>query len=282
MTLFETLRAEAQGAPESGIVAVMNHGRGRDGMIPLWAGEGDLPTPAFISDAASRALAAGETFYTWQKGIPELRHALADYYRRHFGRSFSDEEFIVTGSGMHAIQLAVDALAVLGDHLGWHGGITLDYLHVDGRPAFIECNPRTVEPGNAWAAGVDLPGLTITLAQGGPLPPRPQIARPGIRTRSTMAIALGTAEARGTRRAILSSIGQAVATRGVLHGSTEVLTPALADLPSLIPFGIATGTVLTSPSRVATLAAGTVETYAVTPAAVDAVRRHAPTDEPAP
>ena len=198
-------------------------------------------------------------------------------------------ELLATGAGGSAAArvsvghpLAVDALTVLGDHLGWHGGITLDYLHVDGRPAFIECNPRTVEPGNAWAAGVDLPGLTITLAQGGPLPPRPQIARPGIRTRSTMAIALGTAEARGTRRAILSSIGQAVATRGVLHGTTEVLTPVLPDPPSLIPFGIATGTVLTSPSRVATLAAGTVETYAVTPAAVDAVRRHAPTDEPAP
>ena len=44
-------------APESGIVAVANYGRGRDGLIPLWAGEGDLPTPAFIADAADRALA---------------------------------------------------------------------------------------------------------------------------------------------------------------------------------------------------------------------------------
>ncbi|TIM24801.1 MAG: aspartate aminotransferase, partial [Mesorhizobium sp.] len=43
MTLIENLRAEARAAPESGIVAVMNRGRDRDGMIPLWAGEGDLP-----------------------------------------------------------------------------------------------------------------------------------------------------------------------------------------------------------------------------------------------
>ncbi|TIN44384.1 MAG: aminotransferase class I/II-fold pyridoxal phosphate-dependent enzyme [Mesorhizobium sp.] len=64
MTLIENLRAEARAAPESGIVAVMNRGRDRDGMIPLWAGEGDLPTPAFITDAAARALAGGETFYT--------------------------------------------------------------------------------------------------------------------------------------------------------------------------------------------------------------------------
>ncbi|MGB3832631.1 MAG: pyridoxal phosphate-dependent aminotransferase [Mesorhizobium sp.] len=117
MTLLDTLRAEALAAPESGIVAVMNHGRGREGLIPLWAGEGDLPTPAFIADAAARALAAGETFYTWQKGIVELRQALARYYGRHFGRTFDHEEFIVTGSGMHAIQLALDAVAGKGDEV---------------------------------------------------------------------------------------------------------------------------------------------------------------------
>ncbi|CAM5301090.1 pyridoxal phosphate-dependent aminotransferase [Mycolicibacterium aubagnense] len=117
MDLVETLRAEARAAPESGIVAVMNHGRGRDGMIPLWAGESDQPTPAFIADAASRALGNGETFYTWQKGIPEVRQALARYYERHFGRSFAPEEFILTGSGMHAIQLAIDAVAGKGDEV---------------------------------------------------------------------------------------------------------------------------------------------------------------------
>ena len=33
----------------------------------------------------------------------------------------------------------------------WHGGMTLDYLHENGTPQYIECNPRTVEPGNAPA-----------------------------------------------------------------------------------------------------------------------------------
>jgi aspartate/methionine/tyrosine aminotransferase len=117
MNLLSDIRSAALGAPSSGIVAVMSHGRGRPGMIPLWAGEGDLPTPAFIADAASRSLAAGETFYTWQRGIPELREALARYYRRHFGRSFDAEEFLVTGSGMHSIQLAVQMTAGPGDEV---------------------------------------------------------------------------------------------------------------------------------------------------------------------
>ena len=117
MSLVENLRPEARLAPESGIVAVANYGRGREGLIPLWAGEGDLPTPAFISDAVTRALAAGETFYTWQRGLPELRAALARYHQRYFGHSFADEEFLVTGGGMQAIQLAIQATAGGGDEV---------------------------------------------------------------------------------------------------------------------------------------------------------------------
>ena len=86
--LVGALRAEARDAPESGIVEVFNYGRNRPGLIPLWAGEGDLPTPAFIADAATRSLRAGETFYTYQRGLPELRAALARYHHRILGRPF--------------------------------------------------------------------------------------------------------------------------------------------------------------------------------------------------
>ena len=61
----------------SGIVEVFNYGRGRQGLIPLWVGEGDLPTPPFISEAAKTSLDRGETFYTWQGGVPELRAHVA-------------------------------------------------------------------------------------------------------------------------------------------------------------------------------------------------------------
>jgi len=105
--LHQHVRGEAVAAPESGIVEVMKYGRGRRGLIPLWAGEGDLPTPPFIVEAATRSLAAGETFYTYQRGIPELREALARYHVRVFGREFAAEEFFVTGSGMQSIQIAL-------------------------------------------------------------------------------------------------------------------------------------------------------------------------------
>lgn len=115
--MLSTLRPEAREAPESGIVEVVNHGRTRAGLVPLWVGEGDLATPAFIAEAATRALAAGETFYTWQRGIPDLREAIARYVGRLYGTPTSAERFFVTGSGMHAIQIAVRMLVGEGDEI---------------------------------------------------------------------------------------------------------------------------------------------------------------------
>ncbi|MET3519444.1 pyridoxal phosphate-dependent aminotransferase [Mesorhizobium abyssinicae] len=162
MTLIQTLRAEARAAPESGIVAVINHGRLRDGMIPLWAGEGDLPTPSFISDAAARGLAAGETFYTWQKGIPELRQALARYYGRHFARSFADEEFIVTASGMHAIQLAIDALAGQGDEVIYLSPAWPNFAAAAGVAGAVPVAVTLDPSGNGWSCDVDKIAAAIT------------------------------------------------------------------------------------------------------------------------
>lgn len=119
--VLESIRAEAAGAPSSGIIEVMRHGFGRPGIVPLWAGEGDLPTSPFICEAASRSLAEGETFYTHQTGIPDLRDALARYhtavYGGVFGRPFEPDRFFVTGSGMHAIELAITAVAGPGDEV---------------------------------------------------------------------------------------------------------------------------------------------------------------------
>jgi aspartate/methionine/tyrosine aminotransferase len=105
----------AQSAPESGIVDIMNYGRKRGGVVPLWAGEGDLSTPQFIADAANKSLADGETFYTWQRGLPELREALAAYTKRLTGQDLDAERFFVTGSGMQSIQIALQIALDPGD-----------------------------------------------------------------------------------------------------------------------------------------------------------------------
>ncbi|MCA1243587.1 pyridoxal phosphate-dependent aminotransferase [Stappia stellulata] len=115
--LIASLRDEARTAPESGIVEVVTFGRDRADLIPLWVGEGDLPTPEFITRAASASLVRGETFYTHQRGIPVLRRALADYHLAQFGKDWGAERYFVTGSGMQAIQIAVRLVAGTGDEV---------------------------------------------------------------------------------------------------------------------------------------------------------------------
>lgn len=113
--LIASLRPSARMSPASGIVEVFNYGRSRAGLIPLWAGEGDTPTPAVIYDAATQSLKDGETFYTYQLGIPPLREALASYFQGLYHRSFAADEFFVTCGGMQAIQLAMQLTLGPGD-----------------------------------------------------------------------------------------------------------------------------------------------------------------------
>ena len=114
------IRPAMRDVTPSGIVEVFNYGRGRLGLIPLWVGEGGLPTPAFICAAAKASLDRGETFYTDQRGIPELREAIASYMTRVYGTApgglaFSPESFFVTIGGMHAIEIATRLIAGSGD-----------------------------------------------------------------------------------------------------------------------------------------------------------------------
>ena len=86
-------------------------------VVPLWFGEGDLVTPDVVRDAAAAGLKAGETFYTWQRGIPELRQALADYTARLYGIACGVDRITVTTGGMQAILIACQALLDPGDNI---------------------------------------------------------------------------------------------------------------------------------------------------------------------
>jgi aspartate/methionine/tyrosine aminotransferase len=115
--ILAALTPQAQVEPESGIVAAAMYGFTKPGIIPFWSGEGNLPTPEAFSRPATASLLKGETFYTFQGGIPELREALARYHTRHFGRAFEAGNFLVTGGGMQAIQTAIQMIAGAGDEI---------------------------------------------------------------------------------------------------------------------------------------------------------------------
>ncbi|GEO38274.1 aspartate/methionine/tyrosine aminotransferase [Skermanella aerolata] len=111
------IRPSIDALPHSLIDEIARYGRGRDGMIPLWFGEGDVPTPDFVMDAANQAMREGHVFYTWQRGLPELRDALAAYHRRTYGMPVDADRITVTGSGMTAISLSIQSLIDPGDEV---------------------------------------------------------------------------------------------------------------------------------------------------------------------
>lgn len=116
-SLLSTLTPQARDEPDSGIVKAAMYGFAKPGIVPFWAGEGNLATPEIFTRPAVESMLKGETFYTWQRGIPELREALARYHTRHFGRPFSPESFFVTSGGMMAIQVILQMIAGEGDEI---------------------------------------------------------------------------------------------------------------------------------------------------------------------
>ena len=111
------IRPRIAGLAESPIREIAHEGMGLAGVIPLWFGEPDLPTPEFIVAACDRALRAGHTFYTHNAGVTELRETIAAYTARLYGRPLGAERVTVTAAGMNALMMAAELLIDAGDNL---------------------------------------------------------------------------------------------------------------------------------------------------------------------
>ncbi|SMF09678.1 Aspartate/methionine/tyrosine aminotransferase [Xaviernesmea oryzae] len=156
------ISARAAAAPRSGIGEIVTYARGRENLMPLWIGEGDLPTPDFITRAASEALLAGETFYTWTQGIPALREAIVRYYQRHYGTKLSTDNIYITGSGMQSIVLAIQTVASAGDEIVY---LSPAWPNVVNAIGVSEAKPVTVRLGFAdgrWVLDIERLEAAIT------------------------------------------------------------------------------------------------------------------------
>jgi aspartate aminotransferase len=116
-TLPARLRPLVEEMSGSRIRAVSEAAFGKSGLIPLWFGESDRVTPPFINAAANKALDAGHTFYTPNRGIPELRAAVAGYVSGLRKRTIDIENVTITASGVNAIMLVMQTLLDPGDNV---------------------------------------------------------------------------------------------------------------------------------------------------------------------
>ncbi len=108
-------RPTVQKLQPSLIRKLANSAMGRTDVIPLWFGEPDKPTPAFIRQAAKDAIDEGQTFYQPNLGLMELRQALALYQNGLYQTDFSADNIAVTPSGMTALAVALQCIVAEGD-----------------------------------------------------------------------------------------------------------------------------------------------------------------------
>ena len=101
----------------NGIGEVAFLGLGRTDIIPLWFGEGAIVTPDFIRDAAKRALDQGKTFYTFTRGLTELREAIAKWASNQSGRKIDLDRVTVPGAAMMGVNIALQCVCEPGDNV---------------------------------------------------------------------------------------------------------------------------------------------------------------------
>jgi aspartate aminotransferase len=89
---------------------------GRD-IIALSAGEPDFDTPDHVKAAAKSAIDRGETKYTSPEGLPELRRAVADKFRRENGLDVAPSQVVVSTGGKQVLFNALVATLNPGDEV---------------------------------------------------------------------------------------------------------------------------------------------------------------------
>jgi aspartate/methionine/tyrosine aminotransferase len=152
------MRSLIQQLPGSRIREVANAAMGRPDVLAFWFGEGDEVTPAPIREAAAASLAAGETFYSHNLGLPELREAAARYVSA--GRSAVDAGRIaVTSSGVSALMLAQQALLDAGDEVVavvplWPN-LTAQAVILGAQVRRVALRPGPAAGGGAWQLDLD-------------------------------------------------------------------------------------------------------------------------------
>lgn len=86
-------------------------------VIHLEVGQPDFPVPQKIQDAATQAVARGETRYTPSLGILPLREAIADHYAKKYGVQISPQQVVVTSGTSPGLLLVLSSLLDPGDEV---------------------------------------------------------------------------------------------------------------------------------------------------------------------
>src|SRR5437016_10090805 len=116
-------------------------------VVGFGAGEPDFDTPKHIKDAAIKALNDGFTKYTPASGIPELRQAIADKFKRENGLSYKPSQIIVSCGGKHSCYNGILATCEETDEVIIPAPYWLSYPEMvklaAAKPVIVETSDKT-------------------------------------------------------------------------------------------------------------------------------------------
>jgi len=114
--MHRTHRTHLHEVVESPMVQIATIAENMPGSLKLCYGESDMPTPAFICDAAHEAALAGHTFYTHTAGSMPLREAIAAKIDELHRVRYRPSEVMATVGASMAIYAAIRAVVGRGDN----------------------------------------------------------------------------------------------------------------------------------------------------------------------
>src|SRR5579863_1798375 len=116
-------------------------------VVVFGAGEPDFATPPHIVEAAIKSLRDGFTKYTASSGIPELRQAAADKFKRDNGLDYEPSQIIISCGGKHSCCNVILATCNPGDEVIIPAPYWLSYPEMarldEARPVIIETSDKT-------------------------------------------------------------------------------------------------------------------------------------------
>lgn len=138
----ERLSKKVLGIKNSGLLKFFDAASEMEGVISLGVGEPDFDTPAHIRDAGIQSLQEGQTFYTANSGLKELRRGISDYLKKTTHQDYdSESELIVTVGGSEGIDIALRSIINPGDEIAYVAPAFVAYdaciLLAGGRPVPI-------------------------------------------------------------------------------------------------------------------------------------------------
>ena len=148
------MRQVIQNLEESRIREVANAGMGRSDVLAFWFGESDEVTPDFIRQAAIVSLQRGETFYSHNLGLPELRQEISNYMSARHG-AIGVDRLAVTSGGVNALMLAVQQLVDAGDEVV---AVTPVWPNLTAQPTIMGAHVKCVAlvpVAGAWTLDID-------------------------------------------------------------------------------------------------------------------------------